>query len=85
MGMVVVKEKKHPNPVTLKADEKSGKDPLLQAIGLVDAEPSDITRDHNRILYGNLRKGTIKRIHAARKRMKKSYVSHEEVMREFLR
>ena len=75
MGMVMVKEKKH---------AVQSKDSLLQIIGLVEARKSDVTKDHNRILYGKLRKGTIKRIDTARKRMKKSYVPHEKVMREFL-
>jgi len=31
---------------------KGGKDPILEIIGMVDAEPTDVTRDHDRILYG---------------------------------
>lgn len=31
---------------------RTGEDPLVQIVGLVEAEPSDVTRDHNKILYG---------------------------------
>jgi bifunctional DNA-binding transcriptional regulator/antitoxin component of YhaV-PrlF toxin-antitoxin module len=32
--------------------KKGGKDPILEIIGMVDAEPTDVTRDHDKILYG---------------------------------
>lgn len=31
--------------------KKTG-DPLLELIGLVHDEPTDVTRDHNKLLYG---------------------------------
>lgn len=31
--------------------KKTG-DPLLELIGLVNDEPTDVTRDHNKLLYG---------------------------------
>jgi bifunctional DNA-binding transcriptional regulator/antitoxin component of YhaV-PrlF toxin-antitoxin module len=31
---------------------KRGRDPILDIIGMVDAEPTDVTRDHDKILYG---------------------------------
>ncbi|MEW6222514.1 MAG: AbrB/MazE/SpoVT family DNA-binding domain-containing protein [Candidatus Hadarchaeota archaeon] len=32
--------------------KKIKKDPLLQMVGLVEADPSDVTKNHNKILYG---------------------------------
>jgi len=32
--------------------KRTGEDPLIQIVGLVEAGPSDVTRDHNKILYG---------------------------------
>lgn len=81
----MAKEKKHLNPVTLRLDEKSGKDPLLQIIGLAQSRKTDVTKDHDEILYGNLSRETIRKFNGARKRMRKVYVPHEKVKREFLR
>jgi len=78
-------KKKHSNPVTSKVIGKSKEDPLLQMIGLVEAKESDVTKDHNKVLYGGLRGETIKKIYGARKRARKGCVPHERVVREFLR
>jgi len=32
--------------------KRTGEDSLAQIVGLVEAGPSDVTRDHNKILYG---------------------------------
>ena len=32
--------------------KRTGEDPLVQIVGLVEAGPSDVTRDHNKVLYG---------------------------------
>ena len=84
MVMATVKKRKHSHSITSKAIGKS-KDPLLQIIGLAGAKPSDITKDHNKVLYEGLKEETIKRIDGARERVRKSHVSHEKVTREFLR
>jgi AbrB family looped-hinge helix DNA binding protein len=38
--------------IIVRPRRKKTKDPLLRMVGLVEAEPSDVTRDHNKILYG---------------------------------
>jgi AbrB family looped-hinge helix DNA binding protein len=32
--------------------KRTGEDSLVEIVGLVDAEPSDVTKDHNKVLYG---------------------------------
>jgi len=38
--------------IIVKIRIKSKEDPLLQIIGMADGKPSDVTRDHNKVLYG---------------------------------
>ncbi|MEM2289753.1 MAG: AbrB/MazE/SpoVT family DNA-binding domain-containing protein [Candidatus Hadarchaeales archaeon] len=38
--------------IIVKPKRRVKEDPLLQMIGLLEAEPSDVTKDHNKILYG---------------------------------
>lgn len=38
--------------IVVKPRKKRRGDPLKEIIGIVQDEPTDVTRDHNRLLYG---------------------------------